>query len=169
MKISRFLIMITVSIFFIVSLSFMAWAASPRVYKAKKRIPRPAPTMKKLPDLIVPSVTFIKVKSGKDSQNNLYWIFNVMITVKNRGNADSGPFKVLLERNVGPYGQYIKACPTCEIAVSGIKAGKTVTLSPRQFNNANNANSLFRATADVKGTVTESNETNNMNAEPFIP
>lgn len=135
----------------------------------KKTIPKPPLVEKKLPDLIVPSVTFVKVKAGTDSGGNPYWIFNVIISVKNKGNANSGPFKVLLERNVGSCGQYVTACQTCEIAVSGIEAGKTVTLSPRQFNNANNMNSLFRATADFKNTVTEYNETNNLNAEAFKP
>ncbi len=122
---------------------------------------------KRMADLIVPSLRFKKVKNLTDSQGNPYWIFNVIITVKNQGNAPAGPFKVLLERNVGPGGTYTKACITCEIDVPGLSAGQSKTLPPRQFNNANNANSLFRATADSSNSVTESNESNNMNATVF--
>jgi hypothetical protein len=122
---------------------------------------------KRMPDLIVPSLRFQKVQSRTDSQGNPYWIFNVIITVRNQGSAPAGPFKVLLERNVGPGGTYTKACITCEIDVTGLAAGKSKTLPPRQFNNANNANSLFRATADSTGSVTESSESNNMNATSF--
>ena len=43
--------------------------------------------IKKAPDLVVPSVKFKRVKKGKDSQGNPYFIFNVIITVKNIGNA----------------------------------------------------------------------------------
>ena len=122
---------------------------------------------KRMADLIVPSLQFKKVKNLTDSQGNPYWIFNVIITVKNQGNAPAGPFKVLLERNVGPGGTYTKACITCEIDVPGLAAGQSKILSPRQFNNANNANSLFRATADSTHSVPESNESNNMNATSF--
>lgn len=122
----------------------------------------------KLPDLIVPSVTFKKVKKGTDSQGNLYYIFNVVITVKNQGNADAGPFKVYLERNNGPGGIYKQACITCILPVTGgLAAGASITLPPRQFNNANNAPSIFRATADHGNHVVESNERNNMNAVTF--
>jgi hypothetical protein len=122
---------------------------------------------KRMADLIIPSLRFEKVKNLTDSQGNSYWIFNVIITVKNQGNAPAGPFKVLLERNVGPGGTYTTACMTCVIDVAGLAAGQSITLPPRQFNNANNMNSLFRATADSTNAVPESNETNNMNAEPF--
>ena len=121
----------------------------------------------RLADLVIPSVTFQKVKEGVDSQGKPYWIFNVIITVKNQGGAAAGPFKVLLERNVGAGGAYTVACPTCTIGVMGLAAGATTTLPPRQFNNANNMNSLFRATADIGNHVPESNEANNMNAEAF--
>lgn len=121
------------------------------------------------PDLTIPSVKFEKVKSLVDSQGQTYWIFNVFITVKNQGTGAAGPFKVLLERNIGPGGTYTIACQTCEIDVSGLAAGQTLTLPPRQFNNANKMNSLFRATADSKNTIVESNEANNMNAEGFTP
>jgi hypothetical protein len=122
---------------------------------------------RRMADLIVPSLRFKKVKSLTDSQGNPYWIFNVIITVRNQGNAPAGPFKVLLERNVGPDGTYTKACITCEIDVAGLAAGQSKTLPPRQFNNANNMNSLFRATADSTHSVPESDESNNMNATSF--
>lgn len=122
---------------------------------------------KRMPDLTIPSVRFEKVKKGTDVSGNVYWIFNVIITVKNQGSASAGPFKVLLERNVGTGGTYTKACQTCLLDVSGLAAGQSVTLPPRQFNNANNMNSIFRATADSLNTIVESNETNNMNAVTF--
>jgi hypothetical protein len=122
---------------------------------------------KRLPDLTVPSVVFKKVKKGIDARGNPYWLFNVIITVKNQGNAPAGPFKVLLERNVGPGGTYTKACQTCIIGVAGLAPGQSKTLPPRQFNNAMNMNSLFRATADYGNAVMESNERNNMNATNF--
>lgn len=121
------------------------------------------------PDLVVPSVRFRKVESRTDARGGQYWIFNVIVSVKNQGGAAAGPFKVLLERNVGPGGSYTKACLTCVIDVPGLAAGATTTLPPRQFNNANNMNSIFRATADSTGVVAESNEGNNMNAETFTP
>jgi hypothetical protein len=122
---------------------------------------------KKQADLIIPSVTFKKVKRLTDSQGNPYWIFNVIITVKNQGSAPAGPFKVFLERNAGPGGSYTSACQTCTIGVMGLAAGQAKTLPPRQFNNANSMNSIFRATADSGGVIPESNETNNMNAVTF--
>ena len=119
------------------------------------------------PDLVIPSLEFKKVQEGKDSQGNTYWIFNVIITVKNQGSGPAGPFKVLLERNIGAGGAYYTACQTCVLDVAGLAAGQAITLPPRQFNNANNANSLFRATADNTNMVVETDETNNMNAEAF--
>lgn len=122
----------------------------------------------KLPDLVIPSVVFKKVKKDTDAMGNPYYIFNVIITVKNRGTANAGPFKVLLERNNTPGGHYQKACITCVIPVAGgLAAGASITLPPRQFNNANNAPSIFRATADYGNNVAESNERNNMNATTF--
>ena len=123
--------------------------------------------LKKRPDLTIPSVTFEKVDQRTDVSGNTYWIFNVIITVKNQGFAAAGPFKVLLERNVGPGGTYTKACITCLLDVPGLAAGDTITLPPRQFNNANNTNSIFRATADSTKIITELSETNNMNAVTF--
>ncbi|MCP5108684.1 MAG: hypothetical protein GY950_35185 [bacterium] len=124
--------------------------------------------VKRMPDLVVPSVVFKKVKKGTDAAGNPFYIFNVIITVKNRGNANAGPFKVLLERNNAPGGHYQKACITCIIPVAGgLAAGASITLPPRQFNNANNVPSIFRATADHGNHVTESNERNNMNAVTF--
>jgi hypothetical protein len=126
--------------------------------------------IKKMPDLVIPSVVFKKVKKGTDVHGNIYWIFNVIITVTNKGYTAAGPFKVLLERNIGPNGSYALACQTCVIDVtSGLAAGQTITLPPRQFNNANNMNSLFRATADSSNVIVESDESNNMNAESFVP
>lgn len=137
------------------------------VHFCKIKVVKKVPGLRKMPDLIVPSVKFEKVKQDEDSQGNSYWIFNVIITVKNKGNAPAGPFNVLLERNVGPSGRYIKACRTCTLRVRGLAPGASITLPPRQFNNANNANSIFRATADHKAAVAESNERNNMNAVTF--
>ncbi len=123
---------------------------------------------KKLPDLVIATMDFKKVKKNTDVQGNEYWIFNVLIRVKNAGNANAGPFKVLLERNIGPNGTMQQACQTCVIPVlSGLAAGQTILLPPRQFNNANNAKSKFRATADISGVVTESIETNNSKINAF--
>jgi len=124
----------------------------------------------KMPDLTVPSLVFKKVKKDIDSQGNPYYIFNVIITVKNQGGFASGPFKVLLERNSGPGGVYQKACITCILEVpGGLAPGASIVLPPRQFNNANNNGipSIFRATADHGYNVMESNEMNNMRAETF--
>lgn len=123
----------------------------------------------KLPDLVVPSVKFKKVKKGKDARGNPYYIFNVIITVKNRGGSHSGPFKVLLERNNAPGGHYRKACATCIIAVNaGLAPGASIVLPPRQFNNAMMTGpDIFRATADYGNNVRESNERNNMNATTY--
>jgi hypothetical protein len=122
---------------------------------------------KRMPDLIISSIVFKKVTQRYDAKKQPYWIFNVIITVKNQGNANAGPFKVLLERNVGPGGSFTQACQTCVIGVQGLGAGQYITLPPRQFNNANNMNSKFRATADISNTVTESSETNNRKIASF--
>jgi hypothetical protein len=122
---------------------------------------------KRMPDLIISSMDFKKVQQRYDAKKQPYWIFNVIITVKNQGNANAGPFKVLLERNVGAGGSFTQACQTCVIGVQGLGAGQSTTLPPRQFNNANNANSKFRATADISNTVPESNETNNSKIASF--
>jgi hypothetical protein len=121
----------------------------------------------KKPDLIIAAIDFKKVEQRYDANKQPYWIFNVIITVKNQGNANAGPFKVLLERNVGPGGTFTQACQTCVIGVQGLGAGQSITLPPRQFNNSNNANSKFRATADISNTVTESDETNNSKIASF--
>ena len=125
------------------------------------------PDTKRMPDLIIPSMVFKRVKQLYDVNNRPYWIFNVIITVKNQGNANAGAFKVLLERNVGPGGSFTQACQACVIDVQGLAAGQSLTLPPRQFNNANNANSTFRATADISNTVPESIETNNQKIASF--
>lgn len=125
------------------------------------------PDTKRMPDLIISSIVFKKVKQLYDANKRPYWIFNVIITVKNQGNANAGPFKVLLERNVGPGGSFTQACQTCVIGVGGLTAGQSLNLPPRQFNNANNANSTFRATADISHTVPESSETNNRKTASF--
>ena len=122
---------------------------------------------KKKPDLVISSINFKKVKQLYDAHKQPYWIFNVIIRVKNQGAANAGAFKVLLERNVGPNGSFTQACQTCVIGVQGLGAGQSITLPPRQFNNANNANSKFRATADISNTVTESIETNNRKIASF--
>jgi subtilase family serine protease len=122
---------------------------------------------KRMPDLIIASIDFKKVTQRYDAKKQPYWIFNVIITVKNQGAANAGPFKVLLERNVGPGGSFTQACQTCVIGVQGLGAGQSITLPPRQFNNANNANSKFRVTADIGNTVPESIETNNRKIASF--
>jgi len=123
--------------------------------------------MGKKPDLIIPSLQFKKVKKMKDKKGKSYWVFNVLITVKNNGNGDAGPFMVLLERNIGAGGAYFTACSTCVLEVSGLTAGQAITLPPRQFNNANNLKSSFRATADNTNMIAESNESNNRNTATF--
>lgn len=121
----------------------------------------------KKPDLIIAAIDFKKVQQRYDANKQPYWIFNVIITVKNQGNANAGPFKVLLERNVGPGGSFVQACQTCVLDVPGLGAGQSIILPPRQFNNANNANSKFIATADIGNTVPESDETNNRKMAAF--
>lgn len=126
------------------------------------------PENKKKPDLIISDIAFKKVKRGLDAHKKPYWIFNVIITVKNQGNGNAGPFKVLLERKNGPNNIFQLACQTCLIDVpGGLGAGQSKTLPPRQFNNANNMNSTFRATADKGNVVPEISETNNQKVATF--
>ena len=120
------------------------------------------------PDLIVSNIDFHKVQSGTDSGGKTYWIFNVIIKLKNQGNASAGAFKVLLERNNGAGGAFQTACQTCVLDVPGLGAGQETTLEPRQFNDANQAPSRFRATADSAGQISETNEGNNSREEAFI-
>lgn len=120
------------------------------------------------PDLIVSNIDFQKVQSGTDSGGKTYWIFNVIIKIKNQGNASAGAFKVLLERNNGSGGAYQMPSPACIIDVPGLGAGQETALQPRQFNNANGMPSKFRATVDSAGQIAESNEGNNSREEAFI-
>jgi hypothetical protein len=122
-----------------------------------------------LPDLIVSKIEFKKIVSGIDSGGHTYWIFHVIITIKNQGKGDAGPFDVLLERNNGAGKTFQTACPTCTLHVLRIIAGGEKTLDPRVFNNADNAPSSFRATVDSGHSVNEGNETNNQKTETFIP
>lgn len=121
-----------------------------------------------LPDLIVSKIDFQKVESGKDSDGHTYWIFNVLITIKNQGKGDAGPFDVLLERNDGAGKAFQKACASCTLHVVRIIANGEKTLEPLQFNNANDAPSSFRVTADSGKSVNEGNEQNNQKTETFI-
>jgi hypothetical protein len=120
------------------------------------------------PDLVISNIDFQKVQSGTDSDGKTYWIFNVIVKVKNQGNASAGAFKVRLERNNGPGGAYQTACQTCVIDVPGLGAGQETGLQPRQFNNANGAPSKFKALADSAGQIGESNEGNNSREESFF-
>jgi hypothetical protein len=120
------------------------------------------------PDLIVSNIDFQKVQSGTDSGGKTYWIFNVIIKIKNQGNASAGAFKVLLERNNGSGGAYQTPSPACIIDVPGLGAGLETALQPRQFNNANGMPSKFRATVDSAGQIAESNEGNNTREEAFV-
>ena len=121
-----------------------------------------------VPDLVVSRMDFQKVQSGTDSQNHTYWIFNVIVYVKNQGAANAGPFKVLLERNNGGGGSFQVACQTCTLDVGGLAAGQETALPPRQFNNANAMPSQFRATADSGHAINEGNENNNSRTEGFV-
>lgn len=121
------------------------------------------------PDLVISALNFKKVKSGIDSSGKTYWIFNVIITVKNQGAGAAGPFKVLLERKIGPGGTFIQGCATCILDVAGLGAGAALVLPPRQFNNANGMNSTFKATADSTNLVPETNEANNSLIGVFTP
>lgn len=121
-----------------------------------------------LPDLVVSKVNFQEVKSGDDSGGNTYWIFNVIVSVKNQGKEKAGAFQVLLERKNGAGGSFQNACATCTFSVAGLAAGQELTLDPRQFNNANGAPSMFRARVDSGNAVNESNELNNAKEEKFV-
>ena len=121
-----------------------------------------------LPDLIVSKIEFQKVHSGKDSDGHTYWVFNVIITIKNQGKGDAGPFDVLLERNNGAGKAFQTACQTCTLHVLRIIAGGEKTLEPRVFNIANDAPSSFRVTADSGKAVNEGNEMNNQKTETFF-
>jgi hypothetical protein len=121
-----------------------------------------------LSDLIVSKIEFQKVDSGKDSDGHTYWIFNVLVTIKNQGKGNAGPFDVLLERNNGAGKSFQVACQTCTLHVAGLATGAEKKLDPRQFNNANDAPSSFRATVDSGHSVTEGNEQNNQKTETFV-
>jgi len=138
---------------------------SPAGYGQDNKIPKP--------DLVVTQLAFEKVRQGTDASGHTYWIFNVIVSVKNQGGGAAAASKLLLERNNGAGGAYQQACATCLIDVAAIPAGGSVTLPPRQFNNADNAPSTFRATIDSQHTVAEANESNNsLTAEfksPVLP
>jgi len=120
-----------------------------------------------LPDLVVSHVSFQQVKSETDAGGHSYWIFKVIVAVKNQGKAAAGPFDVTLERNNGAGGAWQIACPTCTLHVAGLQAGQELALEPRQFNNANDMPSSFRATADSGRKVNETNELNNVATAEF--
>lgn len=113
------------------------------------------------PDLIVSQIAFDRVSQETDASGKKYWIFNVIVHVKNQGTAGAGASQLQLERNNGAGGSFQPACATCLIDLPALPAGRETTLPPRQFNNANGAPSVFRATADSGHAVPESNESNN--------
>lgn len=120
-----------------------------------------------MPDLVVGQISFETVHQETDISGQKYWIFNVIVQVKNQGAAAAGASKLLLERNSGPGGAFQQACATCLIDVAAVPAGGAVTLPPRQFNNAGGAASVFRATIDSQHAVAESNEGNNILTAEF--
>ncbi len=113
------------------------------------------------PDLVVTQISFDTVRQDTDASGQRFWIFNVTAHVRNQGTAPAGASKLLLERNNGAGGTFQQACATCLIDVPAIPAGGSLTLAPRQFNNADNAPSKFRATIDSLHAVAEANESNN--------
>jgi subtilase family serine protease len=113
-------------------------------------------------------VKFEKVKKLQDPSNHPYWIFNLNATITNLGKADAKRFRVLIDRNIGLNGSFQLACQTCWIDVPGLRAGDSIALDPRQFNNANNFPSTFRVKADYPDNVRESNEMNNMATAAFV-
>lgn len=123
------------------------------------------------PDLVVDTIKFSKVKDTVWGQNKPCVIFNVIIYVRNVGDAKAGPFKVLLEKKGLPlYPDFTIACETCEIDVPGLAAGETLELSPRQFNTCGVMQQyLFRATADSKNSVKEYKEDNNTRTANYPP
>jgi len=125
----------------------------------------------KLPDLVIHDIVFEKKVERVDAKGIPYWIFNVFVKVKNRGAKSAGKFYVLLERNAGPGGTWIKACPTfCVMEVKSLGAGQIKTLPGRQFNNSAQKNPRFRATADSTRVIAEGSgrEGNNQREENFF-
>jgi hypothetical protein len=121
-----------------------------------------------LPDLVVSQIVFEKVKSETDALSKTYWIFNVLLKVKNQGAGPAAASQLLLERNSGPGGAFQNACQTCTIDVPALGAGAETSLPPRQFNNATGAPSTFRATADSGRAIAESDESNNSATATFL-
>ena len=125
----------------------------------------------KLPDLVIHDIVFEKKIKRVDEKGIPYWIFNVFVKVENRGAKAAGKFYVLLERNAGPGGTWIKACPTfCVMEVNFLGAGQIKTLPGRQFNNSAQKNPRFRATADSTHVIAEGSgrEGNNQREENFL-
>ena len=121
------------------------------------------------PDLIISNIGFTVVQNTTwGSPPKPCQIYNLHATVTNKGNADAGPFNVLIERNNGANGAFGLACQACLIPVISLAKGSSMKLDDRQFNNCSNNNwNNFRVTADPKtgsalaGKVKESNEGNN--------
>jgi subtilase family serine protease len=120
-----------------------------------------------LPDLTVTSIKFEVVDKQADAKGNVYYIFNVYVTIHNQGKGAAEAFQVLLTRNIGESGSFQIACPTCWPTVPGLAPGEYKTLDPWQFNNAGNMNSTFSAKVDFPDNVRETDETNNTATETF--
>jgi hypothetical protein len=120
-----------------------------------------------LPDLVVTSIKFEKVKQLYDAQKNPYWLFNVYVTLQNQDKAPAGKFQMLLVRNIGEGGSEVQACTSCWPWVDGLNPGQYLTLGPFQFNNAGGLGCTFSAKADYPDIVVESNERNNTSTATF--
>jgi len=118
-------------------------------------------------DLIVSRIAFAEVRPETDASGRLFWSFDVVVTVRNQGRGDAAASRLLLERNSGPGGVFQPACPDCTAGVPALAAGAEAVLPPRRIDNSGGAPVKFRATADVSGSVAESDKTNNSSTMEF--
>ncbi len=120
-----------------------------------------------LPDLVVTRVAFQFVQHLDKASGGTCDLFNVVPTIANTGKAPAKAFRVLLERNQGPGGSFVKPCPLCHWDVASLAGGALLTLDARQFNNCDFP-SKFRITADSGNAVVESNEHNNSSVATYL-
>ena len=95
--------------------------------------PAPAAGQSLKPDLVVSQLAYEQVRQETDASGGKYWIFNIIVHVRNAGTANAGASKLLLERNNGAGGSFQQACPTCVIDVPALHPGGEAVLPPLHY------------------------------------
>ena len=122
------------------------------------------------PDLVIAAAKFNVVKNSTAADGSPCQIYNLTVSVRNKGDGGTGPFTIRIERQKGDgSAPFELACQTCEWNVTGLRAGHFKDFPPRQFNNCGNNWNRFRIFVDYYDKVAESDEGNNTKVVRYGP